>query len=776
MPDYKLAIFLMFGEELKSRFALRIFSFKAIVIAGMMFGNYSILCAQQSYIPSEKKIFVKKTSEEIELDGFLDEEMWQTADPAKKFIQFFPTDSLYGQNDTEVYMAYDEENLYVGIKCYSKGKRLITPSLRRDYDFLGNDNITVLFDTYSDYTNALVFGMTPYGVRREAIISNSGQEPQDFDDSWDNKWNGAALIFDDYWSLEMEIPFSTLRYTEGSSSWRFNCYRYDTQDNEITTWIRIPQNRFVMDLGYMGEMIWEEPLKSTGSNVSIIPYATISANRNFEDPTQVSTQSNLNIGGDAKISLTSGLNLDLTVNPDFSQVEVDEQVTNIDRFEIFFPERRQFFLENADLFSGFGGSRLNPFFSRRIGVSIDPTTGQNLQNTIHFGARLSGKLNDDLRVGLLNMQTASQTGGNLPGFNFTVAAAEQRVTESSRFAGIFVNKQAVNPNDALGEFNTFNRVAGLEYRLNTPDNEWTGQVSLMKTFSPDATGSSYANLIQFTRNTRKYRIEWAQLYVGNDFNPEVGFAPRRDFMLISPEASINFFPRNKKIAKHTIGFDSRVFFNLRGDNNTIFEKYDIQEINFEPVWTINFNNSASLVYQGNFVDLTLLNDFDPTRTQDDGLVLKAGSEHAYFTNTLSYMSDPRKRMFYTVSATGGSFFNGSILGSQGNLTFRYQPYGFIGLDYSYFNINLDDPFETANLWLIGPRIDLTFTKSVFLTTFIQYNSQLDNLNINTRFQWRFAPVSDLFIVYTDNYSTNPMDIVSSRNRALVAKLTYWLNP
>ena len=722
-------------------------------------------------------ISVYYTSEKIKADGVLDEAIWKNAIPGNKFFQNFPHDTAYATNDTEIRLAYDDDNLYVALTCYSQGKELITPSLRRDFDFLGNDNITILFDTYNDFANALVFGMNAHGVNREAVVSNSGQSPADFDESWDNKWNGDSKIYEDRWVAEMSIPFKTLRFTKGSDHWRMNVYRYDTQTNEISAWIGIPRNRFVMDLGFMGDMKWEKPLDKTGRNLSVIPYTAVNVNRNFEDPTQMSTNSKVTFGGDAKIGVSSGLNLDLTVNPDFSQVEVDQQVTNLDRFEIFFPERRQFFLENADLFGGFCVCRVRPFFSRRIGITVDPSTGQNIQNKIDFGARLSGKLNDNLRVGLLNMQTASQNEGIIPGFNFSVATAEQRITKSSRIAATIVNKQTVDKSaaESLG-LNNYNRVAGLEYRLNTPDNMWTGKVSLMKSFTPGVSGSDWSHFFQVQRNVRKLRLEWAHLLIGNNFNPEVGFVPRKDFLLLSPEAAYNIFPKADKISQITFGFDSRFIYNLGQDGRNILDKGELQEIQFEPTVNITFNNFAMLNAELTVQNIKLENDFDPTRIQKEGVVLPAGSEHTFWGPGVSFSSDRRKRFSYEASVGGGGFYNGTLFSTGAELTYRYQPYGFVSLAYNYFRIALDEPFEVSNLWLVGPRIDLTFSKSVFLTAFIQYNNQLDNVNINTRFQWRFAPVSDFFLVYTDNYSTDPFDTLSSRNRALVAKVTYWLNP
>ncbi|MDH3651699.1 MAG: carbohydrate binding family 9 domain-containing protein, partial [Saprospiraceae bacterium] len=365
---------------------------------------------------------LQRVADDIQIDGILNEKSWTQVEPAKDFWQHFPYDTLAALHQTEIGMVYDDEFLYVYTKCYGDSSGYIIPSLKRDYNFSGNDNISLLFDTYNDQTNAFLFGMNPYGVRREALISNGGTNRGDFADSWDNKWFGEAEIHDGYWVAEFAIPFKTIRFHEGSKRWRFNSYRFDAQVNEISTWIHIPKNHIIMDLGRTGELIWDDPLQKPGANISLIPYATTGLFRDFEDPSQSGSDFTADIGGDAKVAVTSGLNLDLTANPDFSQVEVDQQVTNLDRFEILFPEKRQFFLENADLFGSFGLTRVNPFFSRRIGVAVDSATGLNVQNRILYGARLSGKVNDDLRLGLMNMQTARQQSNGLPGFNYTVAA------------------------------------------------------------------------------------------------------------------------------------------------------------------------------------------------------------------------------------------------------------------------------------------------------------------------------------------------------------------
>lgn len=719
-------------------------------------------------------IHLKKTTETFVLDGILDEKAWRTGVPAKNFMQYFPSDSTQAQGQTEIYMTYDDENLYVGVKCYTTGNDFVIPSLKRDYGFGGNDNVSILFDTYNDKTNAFLFGLNPLGVRREALISNGGRNRGSFSSAWDNKWDGNSKIYDDYWIAEYKIPFNTLRFNEGSKKWRFNCYRNDAQINEFSTWIRIPQNQIIMDLTYMGDMIWDEPLKKTGRNISIIPYVGGGIVRDFEDETQTKADGTWDIGGDAKIAVTSGLNLDLTINPDFSQVEVDRQVTNLSRFEIFFPERRQFFLENADLFGNFGLRSSNPFFSRRIGVAQDTSTGVNIQNTIYHGARLSGKLNENFRVGVLNMQTAKDGNAGLPSFNYSVAALQHKVFDRSNINFIFVNKQAINPENGDPEvFDNYNRVAGLEYRLASKDNRLAGKAFYFQSFEPEKTTEQYySHGLQLEYTRINYRAEYAQLYVGNGFNAEVGFVPRKDYMMISPEAQYFFYPKNKILNRHGPGLDYRIFMRVGKDGNEFLDPYGKSDQGIEFFWEFRFQNNtrgrATLTNEYVY----LFDDFDPTRQQEDDVFLPAGTDYNYTLFELRYSSDQRKKFFYRVEPTIGQFYNGFRAGINGNFNYRFQPFGSIALSYNYNYIKLDEPFESASLFLIGPRVDLTFTKKLFLTTFVQYNSQLDNLNINTRFQWRFQPVSDFFLVYTDNYGTSPF---GERNRAIVAKLTYWLN-
>lgn len=728
-------------------------------------------------LPEAPKVLIKRTDSAPIIDGKLDDVMWTSGDKAENFWQYFPTDSINSVGNTEILMFYDDTHLYVGVTCKSSGNDFVVPSLKRDYGFFGNDNVTLLFDTYNDKTNAFAFGMNPYGVRREALVADGGRLRGAMNMSWDNKWQGQAHTYEDHWTAEFAIPFKTLRFTSGSDQWRFNCYRYDTQINEISTWIRIPQNYIIMDLSFMGEMVWEEPMEKTGTNISLIPYATTLVSRDFDDPEQNSANWTGNLGGDAKIGVTSGLNLDLTFNPDFSQVEVDEQVTDLSRFELFFPEKRQFFIENEDLFGSFGiGRRVNPFFSRRIGIEIDPETGVNVQNPILYGARLSGKLTNNFRLGLLNMQTGKLDDSGLPGFNYSVAALQQKVFDRSNISMIFVNKQAVNGDESSGDFNEYNRVAGIEYRLASADNRWNGKTYYHQAFTPYEAEDQFAHGFQLEYLRRNYRLEWAHILLGNGFDAEVGFAPRKDYFMMSPEFELFAYPRNGVLNQFSFNLDTRFFFEQgKAERQFDIGRGKLSERQTQGTLNFTFKNNTRGEIEFTEFDLTLLDDFDPTNLQDEGVVLNAGDSFYYWAFTARYGSDERKKFFFELAPNIGQFYNGFRTGLNGNLNYRIQPLGIVSMAWDYNYVELEAPFKPVNIWLVGPKFDFTFSKSIFLTTFIQYNNQFDNLNINARFQWRYKPVSDFFIVYTDNYLTDSFSQFSGRNRTLVAKITYWLN-
>lgn len=743
----------------------------------MRFLIFSLIAFISSSVYSQS-ISIKRATGPITLDAEMNEPDWGFAEVANDFKQYFPMDTSRAIAQSEIRLTYDDNFIYVFARMERiKSNNYVTPTLRRDYRGEANDGITIVFDTFKDKTNGFLFGVNPFGVQREGLITNGGSGGGgrggggDLNLNWDNKWYSEAKIHEGYWTVEMAIPFKTIRFKDGLKSWLVNFYRIDSEFAERSTWNGLPRNFSLQTLAHNKELIWDSPLGKPGPNVSLIPYTAARTSRNFEEETP--SESSVAFGGDAKIGLGPAMNLDLTVNPDFSQVEVDEQVTNLDRFEIFFPERRQFFLENADLFSDFGLDGIRPFFSRRIGVTRDTSTGQNVQNPIYFGARASGKINNNLRVGLLNMQAGEIESIGLPSTNYTVATFQQKVFSRSNIGMIFVNKQAFQ--DSIGGDFTmspmqYSRTLGMDFNLQSADNKWNGKVFYHRSFDEEKSDSTFSTGARISYNTYAWDISATTTNTGSNFSPEVGFVRRRDLLRLAPTAFYSFYPKSKIIRSHGPGFD----FDILGN-----ETYGMLDYDINLMYRIRFLNTASFDMRLRQEYTYLFNDFDPTNT--DGVELPADTDYANNVIIASFRSNSRNKLYFNISTRSGGYFNGTRINLDGEITYRMQPYALFTLNFTYNRIRLPQPYNSADLYLIGPRIDLTFTKNIFWTTFFQFNSQIQNLNINSRLQWRFKPVSDLFFVYTDNYFADAgsngdvVTIGAPKARAFVLKLTYWLN-
>ena len=708
-----------------------------------------------------KKITVKFITEHITPDGLLDEPIWTLAGVAEDFWEYFPLDSVQAKKQSQIKILYDEKNLYVGIKAYSSGKNYATQSLQRDFRGSGSDSFTLVFDTFNDGTNAFSFGINPYGVRREGLIANGGADQDDFNLSWDVKWKGNAKIYDDYFTAEMVIPLTSLKFEEGANKWRFNAYRIETQTNERSTWTRIPQNQLIYNLAFMGEIIFEKPLGKSRTPFALIPYVNGISAKDFDNGENLD---NIKVGADAKVSIGNSLNLDLTINPDFSTVEVDNFITNLTRFEIALPERRQFFIDNNDLFASFGnGFDFSPFFSRRIGIARD-TVGNTIENNIIGGVRLSGKLTNDLRVGLLNIQTAEDLENRIPSNNNTMVALQQRVFSRSNIGVFFINKESFKNYDFVEREDEYNRVIGVDYNLASSDNTWNGSFITHKSFQPDDNVGNFATSALIRYNTRKFNVFAKGTFIDEDFRSDLGFVRRTDLFKTLFSLERVFWPRKGIVQNHTI----RSFTNIRWSPSMDFKNtdYDLQSS-----YEIQFNNQsqARIEYTNTFT--FLFDPFDPTRTEGS-VPLPANQNYHYNSVQAGYQSDQRKLFSYDLQSTVGRFFNGNRFSMEGSMTMRFQPKASISLQFNYDKIDLPQPYSSADIWLISPRMNLTFSKSIFWSTLVQYSNQRDNLGINSRLQWRFAPLSDLFIVYNDNYAVSQFE---PKFRSINLKLSYWLN-
>lgn len=727
---------------------------------------------------------IQKAKGEIRIDGVLDEADWQNADVADNWYLNYPVDSIRAPFQTEARLTFDEENFYVSFVCYDDNTPNVISSLRRDFNYDLNDNVGFALGPYNDRLNGFFFVITPAGVQMEGTVTGGGTGDNSFNVFWDNKWFSQVKQYEDRWVAELAIPFKSFRYRSDVTEWNIAMDRWDLKRNMKSSWIRTPIQFISASFPYSGQLVWEDPIPEAKTNISFIPFvAGSTATDNQAEPK--TTNSDLQVGFDAKVAITPSLNLDLTVNPDFSQVEVDQQVINLTRFEFRFPERRQFFLENSDLFdlAGFPGAR--PFFSRRIGLARD-SSGLFQRVPIAFGARLSGSLNEKWRVSLLNMQTREQSSFGLPGQNYTVAALQRNFWENSSVTLSMTNKQSLKVSEADssrffadGVFrriqrgdrsvlrpNTYNRVASLDLEMLSPDTKWYHSSFLAKSFDAFNSKQNLSGLLFNRFRNRNWSIHLGHSFINEFFNAEVGFVPgaqvypgQRNFF---SNVTYTLYPRAQSIIRMGPALDL---------SHTYVPNEGLTDRNYGLTYGLSFNNAAELALSVNYVFQKLTLPFNPIDASRYTSFLK-GEEYDWTAFGLSYRSNPRKLFAYRLEATTGGFYNGTNFNLSGELNYRYQPYGNISLRFDYNDLRLPGAYGQEQLFLIGPRIDLTFTDKIFLTTFIQYNNLLDNINLNARLQWRYQPASDLFLVYTENYLPGAL---FSKNRALVFKATYWLN-
>eukprot|EP01006_Ploeotia_vitrea_P017974 TRINITY_DN49225_c0_g1_i1.p1 TRINITY_DN49225_c0_g1~~TRINITY_DN49225_c0_g1_i1.p1 ORF type:complete len:494 (-),score=-59.66 TRINITY_DN49225_c0_g1_i1:18-1499(-) len=450
---------------------------------------------------------ISRSASEINIDGDILEEGWKNAMPANNFIRKWPLDSGYAEAKTEVKLLYDDNFIYVSAVCYLEAEPIIT-TLKRDVGHWSSDGISIVLDPVNQRTNGFMFGVNAGGAQIEGLISVN-----DASWEWDTKWYSAVKSYPDKWVAEMAIPFKSLRYSEDVNSWGINFIRNDMQRNAYSTWARVPLQYNGIDLGYTGKLIWNEAPKATKGNIAIIPFLSGGVSKNHED--KEPQESTLTTGVDAKIAITSTLNLDLTIKPDFSQVEVDQQVTNLSRFSVFFPERRNFFLENNDIFANFGSRPVRPFFSRKIGIQ----DGESVP--ILFGARLSGNMTKDLRIGVMTMQTDAID--DFEAQNYTVAAVQQRVMKRSNVKAMLVNRQAYIKEEGGFQKNDYNRVAALEFNYLSQNGKWAGNASVHRTFSDEKLDENGYHRFTFERNSKKFSFFIGHLNLGTNYIADVGF-------------------------------------------------------------------------------------------------------------------------------------------------------------------------------------------------------------------------------------------------------------
>lgn len=725
----------------------------------------------------EYQLRISKTEEKIKLDGQLNESVWQNAPAVSDFWLSFPVDDKRADLTTSIKVTYDDNFLYIAAEMNDPNGTIIQ-TLKRDVDFWSGDNIVVVLDPVNQKSNGFMFGVNPYGVQMEGLLTGNtgsrGSRPGSgaMNDDWDNKWFSKATKNANGWVAEMAIPFKSLRYDETKTTWGINFIRTEASNNTFHVWSHVPVQFRSVDLNYTGALIWDKAPKKAKGNVAIIPYVSGSTFRDFTE--EVPTESKLNAGLDAKIAVTSSLNLDVTINPDFSQVEVDEQVTNLTRFNVRLPEKRLFFLENTDIFADFGNSSARPFFSRKIGLD----DGGNAI-PILYGLRLTGNATKTLRVGLLNMQT-KQTD-DFAGQNYTATAFHQQVFGRSVIKGFFTNRQAYQ--DSEFSNTDYGRNAGLEFNYISDNNKWQSWAGYNHSFKEGIRDKNY----YFKGGVRYRSRNWTGLInyyeIQNNYFADMGFLNR-----------LNHYDAVRDTT-HRIGFGS-LFSDI---GYTIYPKKSGSNITSQQISAFNWwvtkadggdllERTNSLSYRISFAGRSSFGiraanrainlQFPFSFTGDEPLPAQKYTTSEF---RIDYRSDSRKTISYEAQIRYGGFYSGTRTGVELEGNYRVQPWGNFGLKFAYNDLQFGGIYGETQLFSVSPKIEINFSNNLSWTTFVQYNTQAENFNINSRFQYRFAPMSDIFLVYTDNYLVETDDLADNfriqnfgpKNRALVFKVNYW---
>lgn len=702
---------------------------------------------------------IKKAVDTIKIDGKLNEKSWDIADKGTNFWQKTPFFAESADPKTEVYLTYDEDFFYFGAKCY-RDNDIIIQSLKRD-EFWDNDAIAVILDPLNTKTNSYLFGTSALGGQYDALRSETSGINRD----WNNKWYSEAYIDDEYWSCEIAIPFKIIRYKENVTSWGINFVRNLQLANENHNWTAVPESFWPPNPAFAGQLNWDiAPERKTG-NYNFIPFVTSNINKNKGEK----TTTDFDLGLDARAAVTSTLNLDVTLNPDFSQIEADELVTNLTRFNIGLPEKRTFFLENSDLFSDFGLGVARPFFSRRIGLDASARAVP-----IIYGLRLTGNVNEELRIGLMNIHSAS-TEESL-GQNNSAFSIQQRFGRSF-VQGLFINRQAFEGSERIGD--DFGRNAGIEGRFVSENGRYSVFGGIHQSFKPDIITKTGMFNFGLRYRDPTWNIQNNNVILQDNYFADLGFIARvnnydaeRDTVIRSgfsqsyTSVDYNIRPQNSALVRrHNFGIENLLVYNSDGSFNERYNRirYFLSMNNGDEYKIRINNNSVDLRFPFRFTS----SDFEPLPAVG----------YNFWDIILEFDSDDRKDFSYGISTQLGGFYNGNIKKLDLDINYRVQPWANFGLAYQRNDLSFPDPYGNRLISAFISKFEIAFHRDLLLTTLFQYVDQSDFIGINARLQWRYSPMSDLFLVYVDNYDVIDgimgSSSIESNNRALIIKASYW---
>ena len=708
-----------------------------------------------------------KLTEPLELDGELDEAIYGRVPPISGFIQQLPDEGAPATERTEVWVLFDDEAVYVGGRLWDSAPEdeWIANEMRRDsVQIINNDALSVAFDTFYDRRNGLAFQVNPIEGIFDHEITDEGSPNRD----WNPVWDVRTGRFDGGWTVEMRIPFKSLRYNPGESQvWGIHIGRRIRRKNEwaYLTPVSISAGPGGFRLSAAATLVGLE-VPASNARFDIKPYGIGSTTTDRTADPSFSNRGDGAWGVDAKWGVTQNLTADFTYNTDFAQVEVDEQQVNLTRFSLFFPEKREFFLEGRGIFDfgsgprtlgggGFGGGRnAGPpggggsdvptlFFSRRIGLE----EGQSIP--ILGGGRLTGKIGQ-FSVGALNIQTDDAPGVEALATNFTVVRLKRDILRRSRVGGMYTRRSVSLEGDGSNE------AYGVDAALSFYDNvDFNGYYA--RTRTPGLEGDDTSYQAAFTYSGDLYGFQVDHLLVGNNFNPEVGFLRRDDFRRTFVSAQYSPRPRSIDVVRQfTWGGSLDYIENGAGQVETRAAalRFDTELENSDQLH-VDFMRNYELLAE-------------PFEITPDVTIPVGG--YSFQDVFLSYRMGPQRRMSGTAFVQHGGFFGGDITAfgyRQGRLELTRQ----LSVEPTVSINQVDLPAGEFTATLVSTRVTHTFTPRMFLSGLVQYNSSGESLGTNLRFRWEYQPGSELFVVYNDQRDTELRGAPILETRAFIVKFT-----
>jgi len=694
------------------------------------------------------------------VDGVLDEGEWQEAEPLTEFVQRIPRDGAPASEPTEVRILFDDSALYVGVWLWdSNPAGIVEGEAIRDSRLDESDAVILIFDTFHDRQNGFVFGTNPSGIEHDGQVSNEGTgggggagrqqggAGGGFNLNWDGSWEVATSRDARGWYAEFRIPFSTLRYGVGEDvTWGLNVMRRIRRFNEESTWAPLPRQYNLWRLSSAGVLEGLQP--PARRHATLTPYLLQSARRDWQLG-ETGYSYPVEVGGDAKVQVTQGLTLDLTLNTDFAQVEVDDQQVNLTRFSLFFPEKRPFFLENAGFFNvGTGGSEL--FFSRRIGIS----GGQPVP--IRGGGRLSGRT-AGFNVGLLHIRTGMDEDplnpgvpGGPDGDAFSVVRVARELPNRSRVGGFVAHRSGTGLTSGHDDHNSTFAV----------DGQWgLGEAVTLTSFlgrtdTPGREGSDHVFHLSGRATTRAWNGSVSYREMGGDFNPEVGFVSRRNYRSWSGFLMHYIRPESGPFREIRPHFNYNTFRNLE----TGFEQsgYLHLDAHFETPSGHYFSPAVDWVRDGLETPFTIA----------EGVLVPPGTYDGWMA-AWRFNSNRSAPFFVDAGIDWGSFLSGTRRGGYGALSFRQGSSATLSVRVDHNRVELaEGEFDVT---LAGLRAAYFLTPRLYLQSLIQYSDQVDTWSANVRLGWLNTAGTGLFVVYNDARGFDTLQ--GPLNRSLIVKFT-----